>query len=93
MLYIILVYDIVTDEKGKKILPKVFKLCKKYLTHVQNSVFEGEISATKLKKLSMELEKLVRDEKDSVIIYQIRQEKWVKRSFIGKQEDKTDNFF
>ena len=93
MLYIILVYDILTDEKGKKILTKVFKLCKKYLTHVQNSVFEGEISTTKLTELSMELNKLVRDDYDSVIIYQIRQEKCVKRSFIGKQEDKTDNFF
>jgi len=87
-MYIILVYDC-----GEKRVGKMLKLCRKYLNWVQNSVFEGEISATKLKELSMELEKLVRDEKDSVIIYQIRQEKWVKRSFIGKQEDKTDNFF
>lgn len=27
-MYVILVYDIVTDEEGKKILPKVFKICK-----------------------------------------------------------------
>jgi|GEM_PF-6887624 len=36
-MYIILVYDIVMDDKGKKILPKVYKLCKKYLSHIQNS--------------------------------------------------------
>ena len=92
-MYIILVYDIQTDEKGKKILPKVFKLCKKYLFHVQNSVFEGEITEPNLRKLSSELDQLVRDSSDSVIIYQIRQEKWIKRTFIGKQDDATDNFF
>ena len=92
-MYIILVYDIQTDEKGKKILPKVFKLCKKYLFHVQNSVFEGEITEPNLRKLSSELDQLVRDSSDSVIIYQIRQEKWIKRTFIGKQDDTTDNFF
>lgn len=43
-MYVILVYDIICDEKGKKILPKVFKICKKYLVHIQNSVFEGNIS-------------------------------------------------
>ena len=92
-MYIILVYDIQTDDEGKKILPKVFKLCKKYLFHVQNSVFEGEITDSNLKNLSAQLNKLVRDNHDSVIIYQIRQEKWIKRTFIGKQDDQTDNFF
>lgn len=41
-MYAILVYDIVTDDQGKKCLPKVFKICKKYLIHIQNSVFEGK---------------------------------------------------
>ena len=31
---VILVYDIICDEKGRKILPKVFKICKKYLVHI-----------------------------------------------------------
>ncbi len=43
-MYVILVYDISGDNGGEKILTKVFKICKKYLTHIQNSVFEGEIS-------------------------------------------------
>ena len=42
-MYVILVYDINLEEKaGQKILNKVFKTCKKYLIHIQNSVFEGE---------------------------------------------------
>lgn len=50
-MYVILVYDIVTDDAGKKILPKVFKICKKYLTHIQHSVFEGNISTPKITAL------------------------------------------
>ena len=84
-MYIILVYDIVTDVKGKKILPKVFKTCKKYLTHIQNSVFEGELSPPQLKKLKIEISELVRDNKT-------RQEKWLEKEMIGLQNDETDNF-
>lgn len=92
-MYIILVYDIKTDDKGKKILPKVFKTCKKYLVHIQNSVFEGEITPANLRELSLTLKRMIRDTEDSVIIYEIRQEKWLSRTFIGLQEDATDNFF
>ena len=42
--YVILVYDINLDEKeGSRVLTKVYKICKKYLNHIQNSVFEGEL--------------------------------------------------
>ena len=44
-MYIILVYDINLEEnEGQKVLRRVFKTCKKYLVHIQNSVFEGDIS-------------------------------------------------
>ncbi|WP_330634612.1 CRISPR-associated endonuclease Cas2 [Anaerovorax sp. IOR16] len=54
-MYVILVYDISGDEKGQKVLTKTHKLCKKYLTHVQNSVFEGELSEAQIMKLHNEL--------------------------------------
>lgn len=91
-MYVILVYDIITDEKGKKILPKTFKICKKYLTHIQNSVFEGELSQSQLKALKIELHKLIRNDKDSLIIFKTRQEKWLEKEFLGVKEDLTDNF-
>ena len=50
-MYVILVYDICVDNVGKKNLPKVYKTCKKYLIHIQNSVFEGEITEANLIKL------------------------------------------
>jgi CRISPR-associated protein Cas2 len=43
-MYIILVYDIEMDEGGARAARRIFKICKKYLTHVQKSVFEGEIT-------------------------------------------------
>lgn len=91
-MYVLLVYDIVTDDDGKKVLPKVFKICKRYLHHIQNSIFEGEISPTNLLALEKELSKFIRTDKDSVIVFQSRQVRWLKKEFWGKKEDKTSNF-
>ncbi|MCH5297769.1 MAG: CRISPR-associated endonuclease Cas2 [Ruminococcus sp.] len=91
-MYVILVYDIITDEKGKKILPKVFKTCKKYLTHIQNSVFEGELSRPNSLALKKELDLYIRKDKDSVILFHTREEKWLSKEFLGKVDDKTSNF-
>lgn len=42
-MYVVLVYDISKADNGQKRYSHVFKACKKYLSHVHNSVFEGEI--------------------------------------------------
>ena len=54
-MYVVLVYDICKDENGQKRWSHVFKICKKYLSHIQNSVFEGKISKVQLVKLQQEL--------------------------------------
>ncbi len=91
-MYVVLVYDIVVDDGGKRILPKAFKTCKKYLTHIQKSTFEGEVSESQLMKLKMELGKYIRKEVDSVIVFQSRNEKWLDKEFWGVVDDKTSNF-
>lgn len=91
-LYVILVYDILFDDKGKKILPKVFKVCKKYLTHIQNSVFEGNLSKANSIAMKNELAQYVRKDKDSVIMFHTREERWLSKDFLGIEEDKTSNF-
>ena len=68
-MYIILVYDIKVDDKGKKILPKIFKLCKKYLVHVQNSVFECLLDPAQCRMLQGTLCKLIEPKKDSLRFY------------------------
>ena len=92
-MYIILVYDILTEDNGPKIFRNVFKICKKYLTNVQKSVFEGEITPVLLKKLNLELKRHIRKDKDSLIIFKSRQEKWLEKEFWGIEDDKTSNFF
>jgi len=88
-MYVVLVYDISQTENGQKRWSRVFKICKKYLSHIQNSVFEGEISKVQLAKMQQELKPYVNRELDSVIIFKSRQEKWLAKEFWGKEEDKT----
>lgn len=91
-MYVILVYDIKTDDYGQKILNKTFKICKKYLSHIQNSVFEGELSESQILKLKYEINDIIRDDIDSVILFKSRSDKWLKKELWGVQEDKNSNF-
>ncbi len=93
-MYVILVYDINLENKeGHKVLRNVFKICKKYLVHIQNSVFEGEILESQAMKLKSELDKYIREDKDSVILFKSRNQKWMEKEFLGMiEDDKTDNF-
>lgn len=91
-MYVILVYDIKLDETGEKVLRNVFKICKKYLSHIQNSTFEGEINISSLNKLQFELYKWIRKDKDSVILFKSRDSKWLNKEFWGMIDDKTSNF-
>lgn len=92
-MYIILVYDIEMDEGGAKASRRIFKISKKYLSHIQKSVFEGEITPALLKKLEVELSKYIRADKDSVLVFKSREERWLQKEFWGKVDDKTSNFF
>ncbi len=94
-MYVILVYDInLEDKEGQKVLRNVYKICKKYLVHIQNSVFEGELLESQLMKLKSEIKAYIRDDKDSVIVFKSRNQRWMEKMFFGKVEDDlTDNFF
>lgn len=94
-MYVILVYDInLEDKEGQKVLKNVYKICKKYLVHIQNSVFEGELLESQLMKLKSEIKAYIRDDKDSVIVFKSRNQRWMEKMFFGKVEDDvTDNFF
>lgn len=93
-MYVILVYDInLEDKEGQKVLRNVFKICKKYLVHIQNSVFEGELLESQALKLKAELNRWIRDDKDSVIFFKSRSQRWLEKEFWGRiEDDVTDNF-
>ena len=88
-MYIVLVYDVSQEENGARRWSRIFKICKKYLTHIQNSVFEGELSKGQLAQLQKELKDYIDKELDSVIIFKSRQEKWLDKEFWGRKDDLT----
>ena len=90
-MYVILVYDIQLDVKGKRVLRRVFKICKKYLHHIQNSVFEGEITKAQIEMLHAELNKYIRKDQDSIILFSSRSERWLEKKFWGIDTDFTSN--
>ena len=84
-MYIILVYDI-----GEKRVGKMLKLCRKYLNWIQNSVFEGELTEVKLKELLTFAEKIMKPEKDSIIVFKSREQKWLEKEVVGKENNDLD---
>ncbi|KRM79026.1 hypothetical protein FC84_GL000183 [Lapidilactobacillus dextrinicus DSM 20335] len=93
-MYVIIVYDISLENKGARVLNRVFKICKKYLTHVQLSVFEGELTPAKLTKLKAELNQYIRDDLDSIIIFTNQRSEWLKKEYLGQDlSEQTSAFF
>ena len=50
---------------------------------MQNSVLEGDVSESNLKKLKMELERIIESDHDSVIIYTSRTTRYTDREIMG----------
>lgn len=92
-MYIILVYDIQADDSGARVSRNIFKACKKYLTHIQKSVFEGELTQLNYMKLKAELNKYIRKDKDSLLVFKSRNDRWLEKEYLGLIDDKTSNFF
>lgn len=86
-MFVILVYDF-----GEKRVNKALKRCRKYLTWVQNSVFEGEISEGNLKKLKIELNDIMEKKEDSLIIYSFSNSRYTKREEIGTPKNVRELF-
>jgi len=68
------------------------KTCRKYLTHVQRSVFEGNITEGQLALLRKEVMGIVDKELDFVIIYNMPDSKKLTRDIITDTPDPTVNF-
>lgn len=86
-MYVVLVYDISQEKNGARRWSRIFKICKKYLSHIQDSVFEGELSNAQLERFKQELKGHINKELDSVILFKSRQEKWLDKEFWGKEDD------
>ncbi|MCY0885596.1 MAG: CRISPR-associated endonuclease Cas2 [Firmicutes bacterium] len=81
-MFVIVVYD-----AGVKRDPKVLKVCRRYLSWVQRSVFEGELSDAKLRLLKEELSAVLDPHKDSVILYLFQSLRYSRRETLGQASD------
>lgn len=85
-MYVILVYDI-----DVKRVAKMLKLCRQYLNWIQNSVFEGEITESKLEELKAKARAFMSKDTDSIIIFKSREEKWLDKEILGQEKNPLDN--
>ena len=86
-------YDINTMTKaGRKRLRQIFKLMKRYLIRIQNSVFEGEITKAKFEEMKSKVNEIIDSTIDSVIFFKSRDIKWMDKDICGLEKEDTDNF-
>lgn len=77
-MYIIAVYDV-----HHKRVTKVRKVFKNICFQFKNSVFEGNITDGKLKRLKNELSKIVDVNYDSICLYKLQSTKYTSKEEIG----------
>ena len=91
-MYVIAVYDISTVEKsGQRRLNKIMKLFRRFFSHMQKSVFEGEISQSNFMKLQAETLEVINDRTDYVLFYRIDNKKNLKKVSLGIDFDPSSN--
>jgi CRISPR-associated protein Cas2 len=85
-MYVIVVYDIEVDR-----IDMVRHILKQYLTWIQNSAFEGEITQGLLDELRFKIFAVIEKEKDSVIVYTINNPSWLNKQTWGREKNDTEN--
>ena len=85
-MYVILVYDV-----GGERVAKACQFCRRFLTWVQNSVFEGELRESQLKRVESGLGEIIVEGDDSVLIYVLRDERWMDRRVMGVKKGEPTN--
>lgn len=64
-------YAFVFYDVNEKRVNKVFKICKKYLSHFQKSVFRGEMTPSKFIELKKSLNTVIDKKEDFVCIIKL----------------------
>jgi CRISPR-associated protein Cas2 len=80
MPYCIAVYDV----KAKR-AARVLKLFRRYLHHVQRSVFEGSLTNRQKDELLAEARKVFHPEQDTLIFYETAHPGLIRREILGKE--------
>jgi CRISPR-associated protein Cas2 len=86
-MYVIVVYDVNVSRVGK-----ICKFLRRYLPHIQNSVFEGELTESKIEEVKLGLNQRMVADEDSAIMWVFRDAKWSDRQIIGLEKKPVSNF-
>jgi CRISPR-associated protein Cas2 len=86
--YVFVMYDI-----NEKRVNKIFKICKKYLKHHQNSVFRGNITPSNLIALQNEIKKIIDKEEDFVSIIKMINSNVFDEESIGNDKKEAESIF
>ncbi|MDE6910853.1 MAG: CRISPR-associated endonuclease Cas2 [Lachnospiraceae bacterium] len=82
-------YAFVFYDVNEKRVQKVFKVCKKYLSHFQFSVFRGDTTPSKLIALENDLKKVINADEDFVCIIKLMNDNVFGESILGKRDKST----
>jgi CRISPR-associated protein Cas2 len=84
-MFVLMFYDV-----GEKRVAKVLKTARRYLTWIQNSVLEGELSPAQFESLKVDVKKILEDEYDSVLLYVWRTERYMTKDILGVERGTVD---
>lgn len=86
-MHVILFYDV-----NKRRVNKMLKLCRRFLTWIQESAFEGEITEANLKILTEKINKIIVEKDcDSVIVYKLRTLEYTEKIILGSDKKQDIN--
>ncbi|AEA46794.1 CRISPR-associated endonuclease Cas2 [Archaeoglobus veneficus] len=77
-MYVIIVYDVNVERVNQ-----VKKFLRRYLTWIQNSVFEGELSEADLEEVKLGLSDIIDGSEDMVVIYRLPSNRSLKKDVLG----------
>ena len=84
-MFVLMFYDV-----GEKLVGKVLKTARRYLTWIQNSVLEGDLSPATFEALKADVRKILDLQYDSVLFYAWRTERYMSREVVGVERGSTD---
>lgn len=84
-------YAFVFYDVGEKRVNKVFKVCKKYFHHHQNSVFRGPITPSNLIKFKSDLNKAINKSSDFISIIKLMNKESFDEETIGVKKKDTES--
>ena len=85
-MYYLIVYDVDIARVNT-----LHKYLKRYLTWIQNSVFEGELGEADYVAVKKYITKLIDREKDSVLIFKFRDNYSCEKEVIGRERNPITN--